>query len=272
MKEQEPPVLSMAPGVYRAKPVLPVLRRHFVSVWFHYKPLGVAGHSAVVPDACADLVWCRGGLWVAGPDRQVSLELVPPGTTVVGIRFLPGVVATLLGVPAREILGARVPLDRVWGDSAQELIGAVGDAQEPHVVAKRLEAALARIAGDFDPPDQSAEIILRCVAKPPDPRRPIIPELTSALGLSERTLRRHCEHAFGYGPKTLDRVLRMQRFLQLARTSRGPGLANLAGASGYADQAHLSREARRLTGLTPTAILEQLCESKKAARVVDRVN
>jgi AraC-like DNA-binding protein len=90
-----------------------------------------------------------------------------------------------------------------------------------------------------------------------------MPELMSALGLSERTLRRHCEHAFGFGPKTLDRVLGMQHFLELVRTHPGLGLANLAGIAGYADQAHLSREARRLTGLTPTTILEQLSESKK---------
>jgi AraC-like DNA-binding protein len=50
----------------------------------------------------------------------------------------------------------------------------------------------------------------------------------------------------------------MQRFLDLARTHGGSGLAALAGAAGYADQAHLSREARRLTGFTPSAILEQL--------------
>jgi AraC-like DNA-binding protein len=38
-------------------------------------------------------------------------------------------------------------------------------------------------------------------------------------------------------------------------------LANLAAAAGYADQAHLNREARRLTGLTPKTILAQLSES-----------
>lgn len=271
MREQESPVLAMAPGLYREEPVLPVLRGHFSSIWFHHKPSGVAGYSAVVPDACADLVWCRSNLWVAGPDRQVILESVPPGTTVVGMRFLPGVVATLLRVPASEIVGARLPLDCFWRSKAQELTGAIGDAKEPHIVAKRLETALTKMAGDFDSPDRSSKIILRCVATLGDPRRRVVPELISALGLSERTLRRLCERAFGYGPKTLERVLRIQRFLELARIHPALGLANLAGAAGYADQAHLSREARRLTGLTPTAILEQLSESK-GARANSRIS
>jgi hypothetical protein len=46
----------------------------------------------------------------------------------------------------------------------------------------------------------------------------------------------------GYGPKALDRVHRMQRFLKMASIHSEFGLAYLAGAAGYADQAHLSRK------------------------------
>ncbi len=46
------------------------------------------------------------------------------------------------------------------------------------------------------------------------------------LGVSERQLRRRFEDAVGYGPKTLARVLRFQRFLALA--SGGGELARLA--------------------------------------------
>jgi AraC-like DNA-binding protein len=91
-----------------------------------------------------------------------------------------------------------------------------------------------------------------------DGGRVSIPELTAALGLSERTLRRRCESAFGYGPKTLERILRFQQFLGLLRRSTAPRLAELAAASGFADQAHLTREVRRLGGLTPAAFKTQL--------------
>jgi transcriptional regulator GlxA family with amidase domain len=71
--------------------------------------------------------------------------------------------------------------------------------------------------------------------------------------VSERQLRRRFLDAVGYGPKTLARVLRFQHFLQLGS---GPGdLARLAFAAGYADQAHLTRECRRLAGRTPAELL-----------------
>ena len=126
MERGESPVLGQASGVYREKPVSPMLRRHFVSAWFHQKPSGVARQTGVVRDACPDLIWFGGNLLVAGPDRQVRFESVPPGATVVGMRFQPGAVAVWLGVPASAIVGARIQLDCFCKGQAQELIDLIG--------------------------------------------------------------------------------------------------------------------------------------------------
>jgi AraC-like DNA-binding protein len=51
-------------------------------------------------------------------------------------------------------------------------------------------------------------------------------------------------------------VLRLQGLLALVGTDRGPrGLAQLAAEAGYADQPHMTREMRALTGLAPAALL-----------------
>src|SRR3546814_13196437 len=74
------------------------------------------------------------------------------------------------------------------------------------------------------------------------------------LDMSERSLRRRCREAFGYGPKTLDRVLRFQRFLALARAPGERRLARLAQDAGYADQANLTRAVRRPSVLAPSTV------------------
>ena len=56
----------------------------------------------------------------------------------------------------------------------------------------------------------------------------------------------------GYGPKLLARVARLRRLVAAADES----LAARAFAAGYASQAHMSDEVRRLTGLTPVRFLE----------------
>jgi len=61
-----------------------------------------------------------------------------------------------------------------------------------------------------------------------------------------------------YGPKTLQRVLRFRGFV--SRVDARPAvldLATLAAEAGYADQAHLTRECGRLSGLTPAALARQ---------------
>ena len=89
-----------------------------------------------------------------------------------------------------------------------------------------------------------------------------IDTLAGDLALSAGQLRRRCLHAVGVSPKVLQRTLRFQGFLALAQAGaaasgrRGAdGVAGLAIDVGYADQAHLSRECLRLTGLTPRRLL-----------------
>ncbi|OSC73969.1 transcriptional regulator, partial [Streptomyces sp. BF-3] len=68
------------------------------------------------------------------------------------------------------------------------------------------------------------------------------------VGLGARQLHRRSLAAFGYGPKTLARILRLQRALALVRT--GLPFAEAASAAGCTDQAHLAREMRDLAGTT----------------------
>ena len=83
-----------------------------------------------------------------------------------------------------------------------------------------------------------------------------LPEAGRTVGLrASRQLRRRFERAVGYGPATLVRVQRFQHFLALAEQQPGAALSRLAVEAGYADQAHLTRECGRLSGLAPAALL-----------------
>src|SRR5262249_21707202 len=55
-----------------------------------------------------------------------------------------------------------------------------------------------------------------------------VAEVADAVGWSTRQLRRALPAEVGLGPKTLQRVGRLQRFLALVRTGRYPWLAELA--------------------------------------------
>jgi AraC-like DNA-binding protein len=195
----------------------------------------------IIPDACSDIVWRRGrGAVLAGPDTGPSFSETQPGELVVGARFLPGA-APALGMPLDELRDARVGL----GDLGLDPREALGGDADPGVAPALVAAAAAGLCreGSRDRSVQAATLRLL------DPRQRV-DRLASDLGLSERQLRRRCLASVGYGPKTLQRVLRLRRFIRTGETE----LARAALDAGFSDQAHLTRECRRLTGLPPTAL------------------
>ena len=65
------------------------------------------------PDGCMDLIRMDGKVVVAGP-RHLRRSVTSSGELPVdGLRFRPGVLPRLLGVPAKELVGRRVPLDEL---------------------------------------------------------------------------------------------------------------------------------------------------------------
>jgi AraC-like DNA-binding protein len=244
---------------YRERPAL----LPGATVWTRTAP---GGDYLILPDGCMDLLLMDDDLVVAGPDSRAWTGTSAAGGRYVGLRFAPGDAPTFLGVPAHALLNDRVPLSELWSRSrSRRLFDRVRAAADP---AAGLDRAVAELADA--PADRLAQQVVRHIradtlrggegvedALGAGTREPVrqrgVLGLAQALGLSERQLHRRCLAAFGYGAKTLDRVLRMNAALDRART--GQGLAEVAVVSGYADQAHLSREVKALTGVPPTTLL-----------------
>ncbi|MFF8997358.1 helix-turn-helix domain-containing protein [Streptomyces achromogenes] len=197
------------------------------------------GVRPVLPDGCMDLLWSEGRLLVAGPDtRPYAPE--GPDRSWAGIRFFPGTAPALLGVPAHELRDRRVELADLWpAGRARRLCARVAAAPDR---ASALEDIALEWAAVAEPPDP----LLRRLVERLDEGRPVSATATE-LGVGERRLHRRCLTAFGYGPKTLARILRLRRALALARA--GTPYAETAIRAGYADQPHLAREVRRLAGM-----------------------
>ncbi|MEU1256490.1 helix-turn-helix domain-containing protein [Streptomyces chartreusis] len=197
------------------------------------------GAGRVLPDGCMDLLWNDGRLLVAGPDTRAYVTY-GESSGWAGVRFFPGTAPAVLGVPAHEVRDRRVELADLWSASqVRRLCGRIEAADDPMTALE--DVALER-AADAVPPDA----LLRRVVTALDAGRPVA-ATADELGLGARQLHRRSLTAFGYGPKTLARILRLQRALALARG--GVGLADTAVRAGYADQAHLARDVRELAGL-----------------------
>ena len=253
-------VADLPPG-YTEWPAPAALRDSVACLWAQVADGDRSG--LVLPDACADLIWEQGrGAHVAGPDTGPVPVSLAAGTIMIGVRFRPSAGGPALGIPLSELRDQRVNLADLRPADARRLPADLG----PAAALARSLAVTAGLVEDAQP-DPAVARAARLLHDP----QARAEDVADDVGLSLRQLRRRCHAAVGYGPKTLQRVLRFRRFVAridaLSHDPASPGragldlarldLAGLAAQVGYADQAHLTRECGSLAGLTPAALARQ---------------
>lgn len=217
----------------------------------------------ILPDGRQELVFHLGDpahqLTATGPRRQdralyigqmdAPVLLQPSGSlSVFGICFPPGGAAAFFPHPQQETAGRILPLADIAPVWSKELTEAIRNAP-----AHELRIAIA-------------EIFLRrhLRPRPPNPlvhaaagliqAQPWLPvsQIAKHAGCSSR----HLERAFllhvGITPKTLARIARFQRVLQLRAAMPSGSWTHAALEAGYYDQAHLIADYHRFTGSSPT--------------------
>ncbi len=198
----------------------------------------------VLPDGCSDvIVTASGAALVAGPTMAAAQPRLAPGTELRGLRIRTGALAAVLGLPGSQLRDLTVPLAAVLPDRvARSLAEAVWEQRIPDswraaAVDGRVRYAARRMMSS--PAADAATV-------------------AAEVGVTGRHLRRLLLHHAGLGCGSVQRVGRLQHFLRLAdRDWPATTLAVLSAVAGYADQAHLSREVRELTGTTPRALLTE---------------
>lgn len=242
--------MTAAHVAYREFAPAAALASHVACTWT--RVVESARVELVIPDACADVILVGGAAHVAGPADHASRVALSAGSVVHGLRLRPGAAGDLLRTEMSELRNVHVGLAAVTR-------GLDVDERDPRASLERWAAArLARARGDG-----AAVHAVRVLVTSAS-----VDQAARALGWGARRLHRHVTASCGYGPKTLQRILRLQRALRLAfdaardaahgaprGAGRARGLAELAAAAGYADQAHMTRDFTELTGLPPARYL-----------------
>ncbi|MFV0309090.1 MAG: helix-turn-helix domain-containing protein [Desertimonas sp.] len=204
------------------------------------------GPSWILPDGGMDLIWDGATVVVAGADSVAQRGHVAVPTRLVGLRFDPGVAPSVVGVPADVLTDQRVTLDLLAGRNVHDRwCERLAAARAP--TAELIELAADRLIGTDDPPPRWLGAVVGGLR-----RGETVTDVADRVGYTTRHLNRLAGERFGYGPKTLSRVLRFQRALPALRA--GADATMVAARVGYADAAHLYRDVRRLSGGSVAAL------------------
>ena len=197
--------------------------------------------GVIAADGCVDLILRDERVLVAGPSTRWIATLADDEHGSLGLRLPPGTAGPLLQAPLGDLADRLLPLEDVVSVSRarhlrQQLIGTAAAADAvvgltaAVVPALDDDAWVARVRGGARDGVAAHRI-------------------AADVDQSERTLRRRMRSTFGYGYATLVRIERAARAQGLLR--RGSSPAEAAAIAGYADQPHLSREFRRVVGMSP---------------------
>jgi AraC-like DNA-binding protein len=185
------------------------------------------------------------GFLIGPHDRPIVNE--PTGETFcVGIVAAPAGCEAVFGVRPAELRARVVDLATAW-PAAIPLRTELLTLSTPDEMIDRVVAAL-HVDENVPRLDRCHEAVAALQA---DPTRSIA-EVAAELGVSHGHLDREFIRLVGLSPRTLSRILRLRKLLDHIDVYGQVAWTGHAAALGWYDQAHLIRDFKRHTGVTPS--------------------
>lgn len=174
-----------------------------------------------------------------------------------GVMFEPAAGSLLTGGAVSRWTDIHVDVADLFGSAGESLAAQIRAIMTGDPLAAQAQSAVVDRYHDFlrgyIPVDGQGLLVNEVVAYVEDnPEVTRVGDVCAHFTIGERSLQRLIRHRVGLTPKWLVRRRRIQDATWRLRTG-ATTIAAVAADLGYADEAHLSRDFRRVTGMTPGA-------------------
>lgn len=207
-------------------------------------PPGQCSAQELLAFPASNLAFEEDGVRYWGPTTRRSTRVLVGDGWVLGALLRPAAVPAFTQQPAAcrdDSVSVGAPdLHATVQESVNDLAGVVGE------VETWLAERVGTLSDEAHQANRLAELAIT------DPAITTVADLADALGVSTRTLNRLTTRYVGLSPYAMIRRRRLQEAVEWIREHPSDALADIASRFGFVDQAHLSREARTLLGLTLT--------------------
>ena len=176
-------------------------------------------------------------------------------TRVLGVRFKAGRAGLFFRVPAHELQNTDVALEDLYPGEGERLLDQLLSARGLREQFQILEVYLARRLPRATPLHPGIEHAIDEFMHRPGARA--ISAVQAEVGLSHTRFIQLFRESVGLTPNVFCRIQRFRSVLRQIETGRPVRWADVAADCGYFDQAHLIRDFRAFSGLTPGAYLSE---------------
>jgi len=257
--------------IHRIRPVLPPLAPHVEHLWMARGHLSARWRNMILPDGAVEVIINLGDpqklcapddparhtifkrSWISG-ERTEPIVIDESGyVDLVGIRLRAGGPLPFLGIPLRKYTKQVVELEAILGREVRDLRDQLGEAADDDARFDLMEDWLAERARNRTRPTRAVSYALRIIDRGADAVR--IGQMAEEIGISHKHLLREFDRCVGLTPKLLARLRSFQRVISAIGQRPTVDWSDTAVRCGYYDQAHLIRDFRGFSGLTPTTYL-----------------
>ncbi|WP_176153579.1 AraC family transcriptional regulator [Burkholderia vietnamiensis] len=223
-----------------------VLDHHWIVAWdLRDQPPHV---QRTLPYPCVNLVFDRRRTGIFGVVSGAFETTLAGAGRVLGLRFRPGAFRAFFGKPVHLMTDKVLPVSTLGLDEADAENAVLGAGDDAAMVAAA-EALLLRVLPPADPQVERIDAILRLLQQ--DAALTQVRDLAERAGLSERTLQQLFSSYVGVTPKWVICRYRLHEAADRLAGGEPVDLAELAHSLGYFDQAHFTRDFRKLVGKAP---------------------
>jgi AraC-like DNA-binding protein len=204
-----------------------------------------------LPDGCVDLVLevARDyGAWIYGSTTRPTEIACSQGAHYLGIRFRPGQSRHFIHAAACEITDARAELDGSMLFPAEMIATRIAAG----TLFSQLDEILAATLSCSPPEVSLVDGVIQYVEAHHGDIG--IEAIARRFGKSRRQLERTFLQVVGVPLKFFCTLSRLRHAAQLIAQPAERSLTAIASDAGYSDQAHMTRDFRRLAGATPAQL------------------
>ena len=213
--------------------------------------------NPVIPDGCVDIIFdlnlpTQSQCFVVGPMTKPMQNLK---TNLFGIRFKPGMAVSFFHAPLQEMT------DQIF------TINGIGKLRTDHIAdhlandtcsSKRiffLDSIFEKLLSGQPALEKQIQYAIYAIELSNGMMN--IQEITDKIGWSRQHLTRKFLKNTGLTPKFFSQVIRVNRIIKTFEDNKmNNSLSDLAQVGGYLDQAHMTNEFKKITGITPQKFLK----------------
>jgi AraC-like DNA-binding protein len=213
--------------------------------------------NPVIPDGCVDIIFdldlpTQSSCFVVGP---MTKPMVNTKYNLFGVRFKPGRAVSFFHFPLQEMTDQIITIN----DMGQLRADNITDHLANHTCLNKriffMDTIFEKLLSDQPSLEKPIQYAINTIELSNGMIN--VQEITNKIGWSRQHLTRKFLKTTGLTPKFFSQVVRLNQTIQTHKgLKKCYSLADLAQIGGYFDQAHMTNEFKKMTGVTPQIFLK----------------